>query len=160
MLRVARGLTRDLADAEDLVQDALLRAYRGIGGFDGKHPRAWLLTILRNTHINRGRRQRPEPVDDPAAVAERQATSASPSTVEDIALASTLDASIEVAMDRLPPAHQRIVELVDVAGLSYREVATLLDIPVGTVMSRLHRARRRLRAHLLEAGFVADVDRR
>jgi RNA polymerase sigma-70 factor (ECF subfamily) len=57
MLGIARGLTRGIADAEDLAQDALVRAYRAIDPFDGRHPRAWLLTIVRNTHINRGRRR-------------------------------------------------------------------------------------------------------
>ncbi len=60
LLRVANTLTRNHAEAEDLVQDALLRAFRAIDSFDGRHPRAWLLTILRNTHINRNRRQRAE----------------------------------------------------------------------------------------------------
>ena len=59
LLRVANSLTRNHAEAEDLVQDTLLRAYRAIDGFDGRYPRAWLLTILRNTHINRNRRRRP-----------------------------------------------------------------------------------------------------
>uniref|UniRef100_UPI003752473E RNA polymerase sigma factor n=1 Tax=Ilumatobacter sp. TaxID=1967498 RepID=UPI003752473E len=67
LLRVAHSLTRNHAEAEDLVQDTLLRAYRGIDGFDGRHPRAWLLTILRNTHINRNRRRRPELLRDPDA---------------------------------------------------------------------------------------------
>ena len=67
MLRVARSLTAGAAEAEDLVQDSLLRAYRSIDTFDGRHPRAWLLTIVRNTNINRNRRQRPGLVDDPDA---------------------------------------------------------------------------------------------
>lgn len=159
MLRVARGLTRDITEAEDLVQDALLRAYRGIDRFDGRHPRAWLLTIVRNTHINRGRRQRPEPVEDPADAFDRQVDVTAPSVVEDAALASTFDASVEEAFLQLPAAHQRVVELVDMAGLTYREVADLLDVPVGTVMSRLHRARRRLRDQLVAAGFVGRGSR-
>ena len=71
MLRVARSLTRNHADAEDLVQDTMLRAYRAIDRFDGRHPRAWLLTILRNTHINRNRRRRPELLRDPDVQLER-----------------------------------------------------------------------------------------
>lgn len=71
LYRVARSLTGQPADAEDLVQDTLLRAFRAIEGFDGRHPRAWLLTILRNTEHNRHRRRRPVLLDDPAEADER-----------------------------------------------------------------------------------------
>ena len=67
--RVALSLTRNAADAEDVVQETLIRAYRSIERFDGRHPRAWLLTILRNTHINRNRRRRPELLNDPEGAA-------------------------------------------------------------------------------------------
>jgi len=71
LLRVANSLTRNRADAEDLVQDTLLRAFRAIDRFDGRYPRAWLLTILRNTHINRNRRRRPELLRDPERATDR-----------------------------------------------------------------------------------------
>jgi RNA polymerase sigma-70 factor (ECF subfamily) len=147
MLRVARSITGDGAEAEDLVQDALLRAYRSIDTFDGRHPRAWLLTILRNAHINRNRRQRPVLLDDPDApeVGERDGGVAGP---EDEYVDGTFDAVVERSLRALPDDARRVVELVDLAGLSYAEAAEALEVPIGTVMSRLHRARRRIREDL------------
>jgi RNA polymerase sigma-70 factor (ECF subfamily) len=143
LLRVARTLTPDHADAEDLVQDTLIRAYRGIGGFDGAHPRAWLLTILRNTQINRTRRRPPELLDDPdrtmATVAD---TSPDGQSVEALVVGATFDAVVEDAFRSLPDAFRRAVELVDISGLSYAEAAGVMGVPVGTIMSRIHRARR------------------
>jgi RNA polymerase sigma-70 factor (ECF subfamily) len=153
MLRVAKILTRDVAEAEDLVQDSLIRAYRGIGGFDGRHPRAWLLTIVRNTHVNRSRRRRPELLDDPDADLDRLARRPLDHTVETSVVDVVLDDVVEQCLRELPRHHLRIVELVDVAGLSYREAAEAEDVPVGTVMSRLHRARKRMRDHLVRAGI-------
>jgi RNA polymerase sigma-70 factor (ECF subfamily) len=155
LLRVARTLTPDHADAEDLVQDSLIRAYRGIDGFDGAHPRAWLLTILRNTQINRTRRRRPELLDDPdrtmATVAD---TSADGQSVEALVVGATFDAVVEDAFRSLPDAFRRAVELVDINGLSYAEAAGVMGVPVGTVMSRIHRARRRMRDRLATAGLA------
>ena len=155
LLRVARTLTPDYADAEDLVQDTLIRAYRGIDGFDGAHPRAWLLTILRNTQINRTRRRRPELLDDPdrtmATVAD---TSADGQSVEALVVGATFDAVVEDAFRSLPDAFRRAVELVDINGLSYAEAAGVTGVPVGTIMSRIHRARRRMRDRLATAGLA------
>ena len=147
MFRVARSITGHAAEAEDLVQDALLRAYRSIDNFDGKHPRAWLLTIVRNTNINRNRRQRPALLDDPDAPEVERRAGLSVST-EDVYLDSTFDASVEASLAGLAPDALRVVELVDLAGLSYLEAAEVLGVPVGTVMSRLHRARRQIREDL------------
>ena len=153
LLRVARTFTRNHADAEDLVQDTLIRAYRGIDGFDGAHPRAWLLTILRNTQINRTRRRRPELLDDPdrtmATVAD---TSADGQSVEALVVGATFDAVVEDAFRSLPDDFRRAVELVDINGLSYAEAAGVMGVPVGTIMSRIHRARRRMRDRLASAG--------
>jgi RNA polymerase sigma-70 factor (ECF subfamily) len=160
MLRLAKVLTRDLAEAEDLVQDALIRAYRGIGGFDGRHPRAWLLTIVRNTHVNRSRRRRPELLDDPDTDLDRLARRPLDHTVEASVIDVVLDDVVEQCLRELPRHHLRIVELVDVAGLSYREAAEAEDVPVGTVMSRLHRARKRMRDHLVRAGIGPGRGRR
>jgi len=155
LLRVARTLTRNGAEAEDLVQDTLLRAYRGMGGFDGRHPRAWVLTILRNTHINRNRRQRPELLRDPdRTMAELTDTGDRDSDVEHLVIDLTFDAVVEDALLRLPEASRRVVELIDVDGLSYAETAEALGIPVGTVMSRINRARQRIRDHLAGAGLA------
>ena len=147
LLRVARSLTRNAAEAEDLVQDTLLRAYRGIDGFDGSYPRAWLLTILRNTHINRNRRRRPELLRDTDTTLEQLADTSGDDRAD-----AFIDRSIDtVVLDALHALDDRVrivVELVDVDGLSYAEAADVLDVPVGTVMSRLHRARRRIREQL------------
>lgn len=152
MLRVAMSITHNAADAEDLVQDSLLRAYKAIDQFDGAHPRAWLLTIVRNTQINRTRRRRPELLDDPATDA------AQPTAEEDgpeaLVVGSTFDAVVEAALDALPEKFRRVVELVDVGGLNYAEAAQVLGVPAGTVMSRLHRARQRIRGRLAAAGLA------
>ena len=155
LLRVARTLTPNHADAEDLVQDTLVRAYRAIDGFDGAHPRAWLLTILRNTQINRTRRRRPELLDDPERTMATVANTADDAqSVEAIVVGATFDAVVEEAFRNLPDDFRRCVELVDVNGLSYAEAASIMDVPIGTVMSRLHRARKRMRARLASAGLA------
>lgn len=147
LLRVANSLTRHGADAEDLVQDTLVRAFRAVDRFDGRYPRAWLLTILRNTHINRNRRQRPGLVSDADGGTARFA--AVPGVERtDAAVDDVVDATITASVDRLDQPFRQIVELVDVDGLSYAEAAHVLDVPVGTVMSRLHRARKRIRDDL------------
>lgn len=153
LLRVANSLTRNQAEAEDLVQDTLLRAYRGIGGFDGRYPRAWLLTILRNTHINRNRRQRPELLRDPDTGTERLASTAAPDRT-DAFVDQDIDVEIVRALHALHEPLRRVVELVDVDGLAYAEAAEVLGVPVGTVMSRLHRARSRIRDRLDRAGLA------
>jgi RNA polymerase sigma-70 factor, ECF subfamily len=153
LLRVANSLTRNRADAEDLVQDTLIRAYRGIDGFDGRHPRAWLLTILRNTHINRNRRRRPELLRDPDVAVDRMAASASDERTDAI-VDDEIDVEIVRALDTLDEPFRRVVELVDIDGLSYAEAAKVLDVPVGTIMSRLHRARARIRDRLDRAGLA------
>lgn len=158
---MAMRLTRDPHEAEDLVQDTLLRAFRAIDRFDGRHPRAWLLTILRNTNINRGRKKTPALLFDPdqtlsqvtAPGADGRDGAAEP------ALARIADPVLVAALQGLSADHQAVVALVDVDGLSYQEAAELLDVPIGTVMSRLHRARRRLRGALERAGHLQEVGR-
>lgn len=153
LLRVALSLTGQLADAEDLVQDTLLRAWRSFDTFDGRYPRAWLLTILRNAHVNGHRRQRPSLLRDPDATAEQHTADASPSA-EDSVLANRFDDIVEAALDTLPDTFRQVVVLVDVDGLSYAEAARLLDVPEGTVMSRLHRGRAKIRQQLAAAGLA------
>jgi len=155
LLRVALSLTRRPADAEDLVQDTLIRAYQGMAGFDGSHPRAWLLTILRNANVNRNRRRRPELLDDPAATLDRLvATDGGGDSPEALVVGESFDAVISDALASLPERFRQVVDLVDVDGLSYAEAAEALGIPVGTVMSRLHRARTRMRHRLVAAGLA------
>lgn len=154
---VAMRLTRNPHDAEDVVQETLLRAYRSIETFDGRYPRAWLLTILRNTTINRARKRTPDLLID-----EERTLGALPARgpdgrddgVEETALGRMPDAAVVDALRRLSPDHRAVVALVDIDGLTYQEAAEVLDVPVGTVMSRLHRARSRLRARLERAGYL------
>ncbi len=154
LYRVARSITRNPTDAEDLVQDTMLRAYRAVGRFDGRHPRAWLLTIMRNAQVNRVRRKRPELLRDPDTTMETLADDDSGDVgPEEIVVESEFDAAVETALTQLPDKFREVLELVDIQGLSYQETADLVGIPVGTVMSRLHRARARMRKQL-----EADTD--
>ena len=160
MLRVARSLTRSHADAEDLVQDTLIRAYKAIERFDGRHPRAWLLTILRNTHINRNRRRRPELLRDPDTQLDRLAQSPEQdeATRPDRFVDLEFDADVADALASLSEPFAEIIELVDIDGLAYAEAAEVLGIPVGTVMSRLHRARKKIREQLRRTGAAPTHD--
>ncbi len=150
LLRVARTLTGSWADSEDLVQDTLVRAYRGIDGFDGLHPRAWLLTILRHTNLNSHRRQRPDLAAEITDLdGQRPAFGAAcAASAEQTVTDQVLDDSVETALAALDPRFRTVLLLIDVDQLSYAEVAGLLGIPVGTVMSRLSRARNRVRTDL------------
>ncbi len=149
MFRVAMSITRNKADAEDLVQDTMLRAYRAIDRFDGRHPRAWLLTIMRNAAINRVRRKRPELLRDPDLTMERVAnTDPDTANVEAIVVDTVFDAEVERALQSLSEKFIEVIEMVDLNGLSYQEAADAIGVPVGTVMSRLHRARAKIRKHL------------
>ncbi len=150
MLRVARSIAGSTADAEDLVQESLIRAFRALDRFDGRHPRAWLLTIMRNTHLNMQRRRRPITIDDAElARATRPAfgTAGVPSA-EDTFVIDELGAALQVAVDALDPRFRSALILVDVHDLSYTDAAALLGVPPGTVMSRLSRARQKVRTAL------------
>lgn len=149
LMRVARSITGNPTDADDLVQDTLLRAYKSIDRFDGRYPRAWLLTIMRNAQINRVRRKRPELMRDPEVTLAIVANSDSDAmTPESAVLDTTFDAAIERSMRSLTPQFREAIHLVDIEGLSYNEAAAVLDVPVGTVMSRLHRGRKQIRNDL------------
>lgn len=154
MLRVARRLTRDANEAEDLVQDALVRAFRAIDRFDGRYPRAWLLTILRNTHVNRLRKRRPDLLEDELVqrLPARGADGREDGTSEQ-ALQGSFDPLVKDALRNLSANHRAVIALVDLDGLTYQEAAQVLEVPVGTVMSRLHRARHKVRAELEAHGF-------
>ncbi|MFC5382060.1 RNA polymerase sigma factor [Aquipuribacter nitratireducens] len=154
LYRVARGLTTQPADAEDLVQDTLLRAFRALDSFDGRHPRAWLLTILRRAHLNRLRRRLPRLMDSADALdgtARDDPRAPTSCSSEEVVLRHRIIGELEAAVRALSPPHRRVVLLVDVAGLGYAEAARVLGVPEGTVMSRLYRARRRLRTQLATA---------
>lgn len=150
LLRVARTMTGSKTDAEDLVQETMLRAFRSIRGFDGRHPRAWLLTIMRNANINRARRTRVvDSLDEPGSLLE--ATSSDPAI---LAERSEFDHAVWRAAAQLPPVLRDTVVLVDFDGLTYAEAAAALGAPIGTVMSRLHRGRRRIKNYLIEHGLA------
>lgn len=159
LYRVALRLTRNPHDAEDVVQETLLRAYRSIDRFDGRYPRAWLLTILRNTNVDRVRRRTPDLLHDgdrtlltiPASGADGR------SGPEELVLSQIADERVVEAVRRLSGSHRAVVALVDIHGLCHREAAEVLDVPVGTVMSRLHRARRKLRTRLERTGYLDEV---
>lgn len=152
LYRVARSLTGQAADAEDLVQDTLVRAYRAIDGFDGRYPRAWLLTILRNTERKGHRKARPYLLDD-RDDSELQLAEASPTdSPEYVVVDCRFETGVAQAFDELPERFREVIALVDIEGFSYAEAAEALRVPVGTVMSRLHRARKQIRRRLKQAG--------
>lgn len=153
LARVAFALTRNAADAEDLVQETLLSAYRAIERFDGAHPRAWLLTIMRNTEAKRHRRRRPQLLRHPDLDAGPPRETSLPSP-EELVVGEEFDAVVLQCLRALPERHRQVVELVDIDGLTYAEAAEALGVPVGTVMSRLHRARTRIRQRLTAAGLA------
>ena len=147
---LARYLTRNAHDAEDVVQDACLRALRHFGSFHGEEvtsARAWLLTIVRNAAYSSGRRQRAN-----APVMEFDEEEHSGAASEDNPEADLLrwEASLALgrALDGLAPEFREIIVLREVQGLSYKEISGVAGVPVGTVMSRLSRARSQLREAL------------
>ena len=149
---LARWLTGDRADADDVVQEASLRAFRAIGSFAGGNARAWLLTIVRHTAYSwLGKNRRPliVAVDDLAAVEIAQVARGTDFgeaglTPEAELIAKADAARLENAIASLPPQFRETLVLRDIQGLDYREIAQVTEVPVGTVMSRLARARRRL----------------
>jgi RNA polymerase sigma-70 factor (ECF subfamily) len=142
----ALRLTRRPADAEDLVQDTYLKAFRSSGQFKrGTNLKAWLFTILHNTFKNVLRHDGRNPVDVDSEVVEQAAGDAAQEpTPEQILTRATLDADLQAALDDLPEAFRQAVWLRDVEELTYAEIAEVLDVPVGTVMSRISRGRRAL----------------
>jgi RNA polymerase sigma-70 factor (ECF subfamily) len=151
LYRVALRLTGNAADAQDLVQEAMLRAYRAWDQFEpGTNAKGWLLTILRHAFINeyRRRRRRPETVDldaiEPFAVfPDLQQEDPQGAFFDRI-----VDDEVLGAIDELPETFRETLVLSDVEGLSYQDIAKMLDVPVGTVKSRLFRARRLLQRRL------------
>jgi RNA polymerase sigma-70 factor, ECF subfamily len=154
----ALRMTRNPADAEDLLQETFLRAYRGFGGFEqGSNLKAWLYRILTNTYINqyRAKQRRPDETDLgehedlflfrnlgglEAARAGRSA--------EDELMDFFTDDEVRQAVEDLPENFRIPVLLADVDGFSYKEIAEMVEIPIGTVMSRLHRGRKALQKRL------------
>jgi RNA polymerase sigma-70 factor (ECF subfamily) len=141
--RYARALTRDVERADDLVQDCLERAWRRLDLWQpGSDLRAWLFTIMHNLYVNQVRRYCAQPQLVPIDTVIEPSTGAS-SAESDAQLRD-----IEAAIAALPDGQREVLLLVSLEALRYEEVAQILDIPVGTVMSRLHRAREHLRSRL------------
>jgi RNA polymerase sigma-70 factor (ECF subfamily) len=142
----ALRLTRRPADAEDLVQDTYLKAFRSSAQFQpGTNLKAWLFTILHNTFRNMLRHDGRNPVDvDSDYVDQAPAHGVGQHSPEELLTRATLDADLQAALDALPDAFRQAVWLRDVEELTYAEIADVLGIPIGTVMSRISRGRRAL----------------
>lgn len=161
----ALRLTRSPSDAEDLVQDTFVKAYRFYDKFEsGTNLKAWLFRIQTNTFINRYRRKTREraalggksgaAVGDGVMSRETMRALRDPSRLADRPLIS---AEITKALDELPEDYRMVVLLSDVEELAYREIAEILGCPIGTVMSRLHRARKMLRTTLVEQAVALGI---
>jgi len=160
LFNLALSLTRNRKDAEDLVQETYLRAFRFFDSYEpGTHIKAWLFRILRNTFINRYRaeRARPEEVDFDkiegsyeALIEEQFRRNRRPPDPERALLAGVPDEQIQRAMAALPEEYRAVVIMALLEELSYKEIAGALSIPIGTVMSRLHRGRKHLQRELLD----------
>jgi RNA polymerase sigma-70 factor, ECF subfamily len=157
----ALRMTRNPADAEDLVQETYLKAYRAFASFtEGTNLKAWLYRILTNTYINtyRAAKRRPEVADVEDVEDLYLYRRLSPAdgraglgrSAEDEALDTFTDDEVKAAIESLPDAFRIAVLLADVEGFSYKEIAEITDVPIGTVMSRIHRGRRALQKALHE----------
>jgi RNA polymerase sigma-70 factor (ECF subfamily) len=161
LYRVALRLTADATLAEDLVQDTMLKAYRSWRQYrPGTNAKGWLLTILRNTFINDYRRRKHEPIAMDIEAAEPYAIyrSIEETDPEGTFFSQIVDEKVLEAVDSLPTDFREVLVLSDIEGMSYAEIAETLQIPVGTVKSRLFRARRQLQsglyAHAVETGII------
>ena len=156
----ALRLTKNPADAEDLVQETYLKGYKAFNSFkDGTNLRAWLFRILTNSFINAYRKKQrsfdEQEVEDIEAFNTLSSADYSSNThlgisAEDALFERLTDDEIQTAIDSLPGTYKDVVLLADVQGFSYKEIAEILDVPDGTVMSRLHRARAKLKDLLFD----------
>lgn len=159
LYRRAMRMTHNRTDAEDLLQDTMMSAYAGFGSFRrGTNLNAWLHRILTNTYIDGCRKRQRQPVVYPAEEITDQQLAANAAhssrglrSAEDVALETLPDAKIKAAMQAVPEPFRMVVYYADVEDLKYAQIAEIMDIPTGTVMSRLHRGRRQLRRLLADA---------
>lgn len=143
LFRAARALAGSDADAEDLVQETYLHAWRGFSSYSrDDNFKAWMYVILRHAWLDRCRRRRVEP----SLPLDAEPVAPAPATAID--LERLLPDELHRALESLPPTHRLMVLLCDVESFSYREIAGILGCPIGTVMSGLHNARRRMRQSL------------
>jgi RNA polymerase sigma-70 factor (ECF subfamily) len=149
-------LARPPEDSDDLLQESLIRGFRGFESFDRALPfKAWMFGIMRNTYIDRYRQRRARPLEQPledeppSAVLDSPLYSI-PLVPEEILLRQETVEHVRKSIRRLPVLMREVVELRDIEGLSYLAIATIIDRPVGTVMSRLYRGRNLLRTYLVE----------
>jgi RNA polymerase sigma-70 factor (ECF subfamily) len=168
----ALRMTRSPADAEDLVQDTYAKAFAAFRSYEqGTNLRAWLFRILRNTFINNYRKAQRQPSSGPSEELTdgqlldlEQRTSGGVRSAENEALERLGDDEIAAAMATIPEDFRTAVYLADVEGFSYKEIADIMETPVGTVMSRVHRGRKALRALLTdyarERGLLVEEDQR
>lgn len=160
LFNLALNLTRNRKDAEDLVQEAYLKAYRFFDSYrPGTQIKAWLFRILRNTFINRyrARKLRPAEVDFgkiessyEQTIQEQFLRERGPSSPEQSLMEGLLDEEVDEALQALPEEYRTVVWMALAEDLSYKEIAASLSIPIGTVMSRLHRGRKLLQVTLLD----------
>ncbi|MGH8914575.1 MAG: sigma-70 family RNA polymerase sigma factor [Acidimicrobiia bacterium] len=156
----AMRMTRNPSDAEDLVQETFLKAYRAYHTFEeGTNLKAWLYRILTNTYINKYRKDSRRPAEvDLGAVEDlylyrrlgSEESAEAARTTEDRVLEGLVESDIKKAVEDLPENFRIPVLLADLEGFSYKEIAEILDIPIGTVMSRLHRGRKAMQKSLWE----------
>jgi RNA polymerase sigma-70 factor, ECF subfamily len=156
----AMRMTRNPADAEDLVQETYLKAYRAYHTFqEGTNLKAWLYRILTNTYINKYRKDSRRPSEVDLGTVEdmylyrrlgSEESAEAARTTEDRVLDGLVESDIKQAVEELPESFRMPVLLADLEGFSYKEIAEILDIPIGTVMSRLHRGRKAMQKRLWE----------
>jgi len=171
LYNTAYRMTRNAEDAEDLVQEAYLKAYKYYDKFEeGTNFKAWLFKIMKNTFINNYRKkQQAPPQSDFADIEESFETQVSEEAgqkkiknPEEELLQDVLDEDVQRAIDELPPDYRMVVLLADLENFSYKEIAEILDVPVGTVMSRLYRGRRLLEKVMLDYardhGYIGEQE--
>jgi RNA polymerase sigma-70 factor, ECF subfamily len=162
----ALRLTTDPNDAEDLVQDTIVKAFRFFNSYEkGTNAKAWLFRILKNSYINNYRKKSKQPhqvdYDEISTFYETVRSEQSNTTdMEDIMYGQLLDDDVTRALERIPEDFRTVVLLCDVEGFTYEEIANMLDVPIGTIRSRLHRGRNLLRAELIDyadkRGYTSD----
>ncbi|MDX1586816.1 sigma-70 family RNA polymerase sigma factor [Balneolaceae bacterium YR4-1] len=166
MYNFALRLTSDPNDAEDLVQDTIVKAFRFFSSYEkGTNAKAWLFRILKNSYINNYRKKSKQPnqvdYDEVSSFYETiRADRTDTSDLEDRMFRELIDDDISNALEELPEDFRTVVLLCDVEGFTYEEIANMLDVPIGTIRSRLHRGRNLLKAELMDyaekRGFKSD----